>query len=99
MIEPNPARHLRRLAVQPGDYLTAPISLGLRIGEPSIAAPDTEYVPFWQPKPDVPQPVRYTKPRRSLRMFIADELPGALVVLGTVGATATVIAAYVTGAF
>ena len=103
MTSQHPAgRHLLRLAAQAerdDDILTQPISLGLRLGQPAVASPETFDLPIWAGRPEVPAAPVYVKPRRSVRQFLADELPGALVVFGTVGATATVMAAYVTGAF
>jgi hypothetical protein len=97
-IHPN-VHELRRLAaVREQEFLTQPMSLGLRLGEPAVASPETRDLPWWRPVPPVPEQPQYIEPRRTVRQFLADELPGALAVVGTVGATAWAIAAYLVGA-
>lgn len=79
----------------PEDVFTNPISLGLRIGQPAVASPETTDLPVWAGKPDVPAPTVQHHPRRSLALWLLDE--GVLLVLLVAGlfGLSALIAVYV----
>lgn len=77
------------------DYLTAPVSLGLRLGQPAIATPATEHVPFWRGKPEVPAPpAKHRQPRRPFSLFVRDEAASVGIVAAAILGISYEIAAY-----
>lgn len=77
------------------DYLTAPISLGLRLGQPAIATPETYDLPVWAGRPDVPAPaVEHRQPRRPFSLFVRDEAASVGIVAAAILGIAYEIAAY-----